>query len=121
MHKTNKDIQKVQALIARNVKDIVSTEIRNENLGFMTITEVEVSSDHSYCKIYVSFLNNAKNSLDTLNRAKGFVRSRLAQKVNLRRVPQITFVLDDTFQKQQRLESIIQKGGEEIEEMKKDE
>lgn len=121
MHKTNKDIQKVQALIARNVKDIVSTEIRNENLGFMTITDVEVSSDHSYCKIYVSFLNNAKNSLDTLNRAKGFVRSRLAQKVNLRRVPQITFVLDDTFQKQQRLESIIQKGGEEIEEMKKDE
>ena len=96
---SSKDVQKIQALIARNVKDIVSYEIKNENIGFMTITDVEVSSDHSYCKIYVSFLNNAKSSLETLNRAKGYVRSRLAKKVNLRRVPEISFVLDDTFEK----------------------
>ncbi len=115
---SRKDVQKVQALIARNVKDIVSTEIRNENLGFMTITDVEVSSDHSYCTIFVSFLNNAKNSLETLNRAKGFVRSRLAKKINLRRVPEIRFVLDDTFEKQQRLENLI--SGETTDELKKE-
>ncbi len=115
-----KDIQKIQSLIARNVKDIVSYEIKNENVGFMTITNVEVSSDHSYCTIFVSFLNNAKNSLDTLNRARGFVRSRLAKKIQLRRVPEIRFVLDDTFERQQRLENIIKKDGEELEELKKD-
>lgn len=119
MHKSSsKDIQKIQALIARNVKDIVSYEIKNENIGFMTITDVEVSSDHSYCKIFVSFLNNAKNSLETLNRAKGFVRSRLAKKVNLRRVPEISFVLDDTYERQQRLENLIKKDEEELKEMK---
>ncbi len=115
-----KDIQKIQSLIARNVKDIVSYEIKNENVGFMTITNVEVSSDHSYCTIFVSFLNNAKNSLDTLNRARGFVRSRLAKKIQLRRVPEIRFVLDDTFERQQRLENLIKKDGEELEELKKD-
>ena len=115
---SSKDIQKIQALIARNVKDIVSYEIINENIGFMTITDVEVSSDHSYCKIFVSFLNNAKNSLETLNRAKGFVRSRLAKKVNLRRVPEISFVLDDTYERQQRLENLIKKDEEELKEMK---
>ena len=114
-----KDIQKIQSLIARNVKDIVSYEIKNENVGFMTITNVEVSSDHSYCTIFVSFLNNAKNSLDTLNRARGFVRSRLAKKIQLRRVPEIRFVLDDTFERQQRLENLIKKDGEELEELKK--
>ena len=118
---SSKDIQKIQALIARNVKDIVSYEIKNENIGFMTITDVEVSSDHSYCKIFVSFLNNAKNSLDTLNRAKGFVRSRLAKKVNLRRVPEISFVLDDTYERQQRLENLIKKDEEELKEMKDEE
>lgn len=118
---SSKDIQKIQALIARNVKDIVSYEIKNENIGFMTITDVEVSSDHSYCKIFVSFLNNAKNSLETLNRAKGFVRSRLAKKVNLRRVPEISFVLDDTYERQQRLENLIKKDEEELKEMKDDE
>ena len=115
-----KDIQKIQSLIARNVKDIVSYEIKNENVGFMTITNVEVSSDHSYCTIFVSFLNNAKNSLDTLNRARGFVRSRRAKKIQLRRGPEIRFVLDDTFERQQRLENIIKKDGEELEELKKD-
>lgn len=118
---SSKDIQKIQSLIARNVKDIVSYEIKNENIGFMTITDVEVSSDHSYCKIFVSFLNNAKNSLETLNRAKGFVRSRLAKKVNLRRVPEISFVLDDTYERQQRLENLIKKDEEELKEMKDEE
>lgn len=118
---SSKDVQKIQALIARNVKDIVSYEIKNENIGFMTITDVEVSSDHSYCKIYVSFLNNAKSSLETLNRAKGYVRSRLAKKVNLRRVPEISFVLDDTFEKQQRLESLIKKEEDELKGMKEEE
>ncbi len=115
MPKNTKDIEKIKSLIARNVKDIVSQEITNEKLGFMTITNVEVSSDHSYCKIYVSFLNNAKHSLETLNRAKGYVRSSLAKRVNFRRVPEISFVLDDTFEKQARFEALLNKDKKEIE------
>ncbi len=115
MPKNTKDVEKIKSLIARNVKDIVSQEITNENLGFMTITNVEVSSDHSYCKIYVSFLNNAKHSLETLNRAKGYVRSALAKRVNFRRVPEISFVLDDTFEKQARFEALLNKDKKEIE------
>ena len=87
----------------------------------MTITDVEVSSDHSYCKIYVSFLNNAKNSIETLNRARGFVRSSLAKKLNFRRVPEIMFVLDDSYEKQARLESLLNKDKEEIETLNKKE
>lgn len=121
MPKSNKDIKKTKSLIARAVRDIVSYEIKNENVGFMTITDVEVSSDHSYCKIYVSFLNNAKNSIETLNRARGFVRSSLAKKLNFRRVPEIMFVLDDSYEKQARLESLLNKDKEEIETLNKKE
>lgn len=119
MPKSNKDIEKTKSLIARAVRDIVSYEIKNENVGFMTITDVEVSSDHSYCKIYVSFLNNAKNSIETLNRARGFVRSSLAKKLNFRRVPEIMFVLDDSYEKQARLESLLNKEKEEIDTLNK--
>lgn len=115
MPKNTKDIEKIKSLIARNVKDIVTQEIQNEHIGFMTITDVEVSSDHSYCKIFVSFLNNAKNSLETLNRAKGYVRSALAKRVHFRRVPEITFVLDDSFEKQARFEELLAKDKKEIE------
>lgn len=121
MPKSNKDIEKTKSLIARAVRDIVSYEIKNENVGFMTITDAEVSSDHSYCKIYVSFLNNAKNSIETLNRARGFVRSSLAKKLNFRRVPEIMFVLDDSYEKQARLESLLNKEKEEIDTLNKKE
>ena len=121
MPKSNKDIEKTKSLIARAVRDIVSYEIKNENVGFMTITDVEVSSDHSYCKIYVSVLNNAKNSIETLNRARGFVRSSLAKKLNFRRVPEIMFVLDDSYEKQARLESLLNKEKEEIDTLNKKE
>lgn len=115
MPKNTKDIEKIKSLIARNVKDIVTQEIQNEHIGFMTITDVEVSSDHSYCKIFVSFLNNAKHSLEALNRAKGYVRSALAKRVHFRRVPEITFVLDDSFEKQARFEELLAKDKKEIE------
>lgn len=119
MAKSNKDVERVKSLIARNVKDIVANEITNENVGFMTITDVEVSSDHSYCKIYVSFLNNAKKSVETLNRAKGYVRSALAKRVSLRRVPEISFVLDDTYFKQQKLEEVLKKEESDLEKLQK--
>ena len=106
-------------MIARSVTEIVSNNIKNEKVGFMTVTRVEVSSDHSYCKIFVSFLNNAKNSMEILNRAKGFVRSELAHQLSLRRVPEIAFELDDTFYKQERLEKLLNKEAEEIEKIKK--
>ena len=85
----------------------------------MTITDVEVSSDHSYCKIYVSFLNNAKKSVETLNRAKGYVRSALAKRVSLRRVPEISFLLDDTYFKQQKLEEVLKKEESDLEKLQK--
>lgn len=119
MAKSNKDVERIKSLIARNVKDIVSYEIKNENIGFMTVTDVFVSADHSYCKIYVSFLNNAKNSIETLNRARGYVRSSLAKKLNMRRVPEITFVLDDSYEKQKHLEELISKEASTIENLKK--
>ena len=114
MPKNTKDIEKIKSLIARNVVDIVSQDIKNEHIGFMTITKVEVSSDHSYCKIFVSFLNNAQHSLETLNRAKGFVRSSLAKRVHFRRVPEISFVLDDSYFKQERFEELLAKDKKEI-------
>ena len=121
MAKTNRDLNKLKSLISKTVKDIVQNEITNENIGFMTITDVEVSSDHSYCKIFVSFINNKKNSLEILNRAKGYVRSSLAKKINLRRVPEISFVLDDSFDRQERLEKLLKKEDEDISSLKEKE
>lgn len=112
--------ERLEAEISRDIKEIVQYEIKNESIGFLTITDCVVSPDHSYVKVYVSFFNNGTKNIEKLNRTKGFVRSALAKRLKTRRVPEIEFVLDDSFFKQKSLEEALKKDEEEIEEIKKE-
>ena len=105
---------RLKAIISKNIKDICEFELTNEKIGFFTITDVVVSSDHNYAKVYVSFLQNAKEGIERLNRTKGYVRSPLAKKIDTRRVPEITFVLDDSFEKQKHLEEVLKEAEAKI-------
>jgi ribosome-binding factor A len=100
--------ERLKTIIGKDIKDICQFELDHETIGFFTITEVVVSDDHSYAKVYVSFFDKAESNLDKLNRAKGFVRSSLAKKLDTRRVPEVSFVLDDSFEKQKHFEEILE-------------
>jgi len=99
--------ERLKAVISKNIKDICLLELKNEKIGFFTITDIEVSSDHSYAKVFVSFFDDKQNNLERLNRARRYVRSSLAQKIDTRRVPEITFVLDDSYEKQKHFEDVL--------------
>ncbi len=105
---------RLKAIISKNIKEICEYELTNEKIGFFTITDVVVSDDHSYAKVYVSFLTNQKEGIDRLNRAKGYVRSSLAKKIDTRRVPEITFVLDDSYEKQKHFEEVLKAAEEKM-------
>lgn len=101
--------ERIKTLISKNIKDICEYELKNENIGFFTITDVEVSDDRSYAKVFVSFFNNADKNIEKLNRTKGFVRTSLSKKLDTRRVPEITFVIDDSYEKQKHFEEVLDK------------
>ena len=105
---------RLKAIISRSIKEICEFELTNEKIGFFTITDVVVSDDHSYAKVYVSFLINPKEGIERLNRAKGYVRSSLAKKIDTRRVPEITFVLDDSYEKQKHFEELLKAAEEKM-------
>ena len=105
---------RLKAIISKNIKEICEYELTNEKIGFFTITDVVVSDDHSYAKVYVSFLANQKEGIERLNRAKGYVRSSLAKKIDTRRVPEITFVLDDSYEKQKHFEEVLKAAEEKM-------
>ncbi len=111
--------ERLAAEISKDIKEIVQFDMQNESIGFLTITEVVVSSDHSYAKVYVSFFNNPEKNLAKLNHSKGFVRSKLAKRLKTRRVPEIEFVLDDSFFKFQKLDEALSKEEEDLEKIKK--
>lgn len=102
--------EKIQSMFLREISDIIQFSLKDPNLGFVTISEVQVTNDLSYAKVFVSFLGKEERNaagIKTLNRAKGFIRSELAKRVNLRKVPELTFVKDNTLENAKHIEDII--------------
>lgn len=111
-------VERIKANIAKNIREIVQFELNSEKIDFLTITNIEVSSDHSYAKVYVSFFTNPTKNLESLNKVKGFVRSSLAKRLKLRRVPEISFVLDNSFNEEKHLNELLQNELNELKNMK---
>ena len=102
--------KRLEGTIRKNISDIIQFGIKDPNVGFVTITDVQVSNDHSFAKVFVTFLGKdarAQAGLKALNRAKGFIRSELSQRLDIRRTPDLIFVLDETEMKARHIDEII--------------
>lgn len=105
--------ERIASVIGKNIIEIIQFDLQNPHLGFVTIPEVKVSKDFSYAKVYVSFLKEeeAPVGLEVLEHSKGFIRTRLAEKMDTRRVPNIVFCLDDGFTKVAKITELLKKKG----------
>ena len=102
--------KRLEGTIRKNISDIIQFGLKDPNVGFVTITDVHVSNDHSFAKVFVTFLGKdarAQAGLKALNRAKGFIRSELSQRLDIRRTPELIFVLDETEMKARHIDEII--------------
>ena len=101
--------ERIATLIRKNIAEIIQFDLKNPHLGFVTIPEVKVSSDFSYAKVFVSFIKDEeiKEGMEVLEHSKGFIRSELASKMDTRRVPEITFVLDDGYKREERIKKLL--------------
>jgi ribosome-binding factor A len=100
---------RVNATIVKHITDIIQFSLNNPTLGFVTVTDANITPDHTYAKIYVSFMGaeNSVQQLETLKKAKGFIRTELAHRMDIYKVPELAFFLDDTFEKAERLEKTL--------------
>ncbi len=99
--------------VKRLTAEIIRTELDDPRVPvFTSITDVTVSSDFNYADLYVSVLAQAKDkqveAVEALNTAKGFLRKELSQRLKLRVTPELRFHLDDSFDKGQRIDEILE-------------
>lgn len=81
------------------INSIITRELPHHRLGFLTITEVKVSPDLRYARVFVSVLGSGVDkaeTLATLNKEKAFIRQLIGRRFRLRHTPEITFVYDET-------------------------
>ena len=102
--------ERISSIIKKNVSSILQYEITNKNVGFVTVTDVEVTNDLSFAKVYVTFLGKQERNeagLRTLDKAKGRIRNYVSKHLDTRKCPELTFLLDESLETGNRIESII--------------
>ncbi len=99
--------ERIASVLEREISNIVAHDIRDPRLGFITITHVRVSPDLKDAVVYFSSLEKVSESLKTLNRAKGYIRSTLAHRVRIKIIPQLEFKIDDSYEKRRHLDDLF--------------
>ena len=102
--------KRLEGIIRKNISEIMQFGVKDPDVGFVTITDVQVSNDHSYAKVFVTFLGQnprMQAGLSALNRAAGFIRSELSKRMTIRRVPELSFVIDETEMNGRHIDEII--------------
>jgi ribosome-binding factor A len=105
--------ERIAQLMRREVADILERRLRDPRLDDMvSITDVEVTQDLSFARVYVSTLKSGaerERVLDALKSAAGFVRHELRPRLGLREVPEIRFILDESVERGARVDEILRR------------
>ncbi|HEX4730426.1 MAG TPA: 30S ribosome-binding factor RbfA [Solirubrobacterales bacterium] len=112
-------MRRVNEVLREVVGVVVSNELVDPRLGFVTVTGVETSPDLRTAKVFVSVLGDATErdaTLDALRSSHGVIQSRIAAETRMKRTPTLTFHYDDTIAKGVRISHLLDEVAEEDEE-----
>ncbi|HEY9086191.1 MAG TPA: 30S ribosome-binding factor RbfA [Candidatus Tyrphobacter sp.] len=90
-------IARIDHEVQRALGTLITQELKDPRLGFVTVTRAEVSDDLRQCKVFVSVIGDrqqAQQSLEALRHAGGFLRGELGHRVDLRHTPELVFIED---------------------------
>jgi ribosome-binding factor A len=102
--------KRVADAIKDSVANIVLSELSDPGIGFVTVTRCHISRDLKNATVYFSVMGDEatqQQSLEHLQRARGYIRRRLGQMVKFRVVPELRFALDDVLARETHINEII--------------
>ena len=103
-------LNRINEELKREISNIINYEVTNSNVtGIISVTSVKISPDLRHARVSVSVLNskNVKLTLAGLKSSSGFIRSRIAEKINLRVTPELVFELDSSMQYGEKIDTIL--------------
>lgn len=108
-----KRVDRLNSLLKEVISEVIRKEVKNPHVNqLVTVTRVDITSDLHYAKVYVSVIGTESDKEETiaaLNSAAGFIAVNSSKEVVMRYFPALTFKLDDSVDKQMRIESLLDK------------
>jgi ribosome-binding factor A len=103
-------IARLRELFKQETSLILRRDMKDPRIGFVSVTDVELSPDLRHARIFVSIYGDADTKARTmtvLTSAAGFVRTELAHRIRLRRMPEVTFRLDESIEHGDRVNRLL--------------
>ncbi|HEY8418597.1 MAG TPA: 30S ribosome-binding factor RbfA [Limnochordales bacterium] len=101
--------QRLREELKRECSDILR-KMKDPRIGFVSVTDAEISQDLRHVKIFVSVFGDAEEkerTLAALEHARGFVRTEIGKRIRLRHTPEIVFRLDDSIERGHRINTLL--------------
>ena len=102
--------ERVQELLLKEISTLIQKGLKDPRIGFATVTTVELTNNLKHAKVYISVFGTESEQCDTitgLNNASGFIRGSLGKNLNLRYIPVLEFIIDETAKRVARINKII--------------
>lgn len=110
--------ERVSDQIRDEISRLIQREVRDPRIGFVTVTGASVTADLRIARVYISVLGEPatrEESLHALQSAAGYLRRALFKKLRLRYSPALEFILDESLDRGERIESLLRDIREERE------
>lgn len=104
-------IERLNHAIQQEISIILMREIKDEDIKFVTITGVDTTNDLSFSKVYYTVLDESKKEKteEALKKASSFIRTKLAERIDIRHTPELKFIYDTSIAYGEHIEDIISK------------
>ncbi|GAB4115941.1 MAG: 30S ribosome-binding factor RbfA [Gammaproteobacteria bacterium] len=101
--------ERVAAQLRRDLATLIQQEVKDPEVGFVSVSDVEVTRDLGHAKVYVTVFDSdtAKVCVGALNRSAGFLRTRLGQQLRMRSVPELHFHHDTSVEQGAHMDALI--------------
>lgn len=108
----NQRSRRLAELIKEEISDILLREVKDPRIGFVSVTDVEVSGDLRHANVYISVYGGdeeREKSMEGLEKANGYIRKLLGERITVYHTPEILFRYDKSLEYGAHISSILEK------------
>ncbi|WP_019412823.1 30S ribosome-binding factor RbfA [Paenisporosarcina sp. TG20] len=111
---------RVAEQMKKELGEIIARRLKDPRIGFVTVTDVEVTGDLQQATVFITVLGDDKERQETLKalaKAKGFIRTEIGQRIRLRKTPELMFEFDVSADYGNKIDTLLRqiKNTEEVE------
>ena len=111
--------ERIRNKIQSAISDLLSKKMYDPRIEMATISNVKMTQDLRVAYVYIAVFGDQKKASDALDgfkKSKGFIKKSIAPKLGLKYMPDLKFILDDSFDKSARMDALIKDAVQDIDE-----